>query len=421
MDHLNSSGSARCGGIDSLLVDALKHLEELGYSPGTVANYRNTWKKFQRFAQDHEETETLSADMADQFLASYGISSEEAEAGLTFRQRHVRTVMRVLSEFALHGCFQLCGRRRKEVKLTTEMENILCDYEGFCREHLKSHTGTVRIRKRDIAWFLHYLDSRGIATVKEIQRPVLYGFVSWRAHLKPATLARLISSIRSFLRYLCMRGEIPSDLVEQMPKVRVGRDERIPSVWKSEDVDALLATVDRISPSGKRDYAILLLAARLGIRASDIRNLHFEHLVWDQARIEMKQSKSGEPLSLPLSEEIGHALIDYLRHGRPSSHHREVFLRANAPFEPFGNDNNLHYIVTKYRRRANIDLPARSRRGLHSLRHTVASRLLEAGTPLETISGIMGHLSIETTRIYTKIDVEALRSVAIDLEEVDHA
>ena len=421
MDHLIFQGSARCGGLDSLLVDALKHLEKLGYSTGTVANYRNTWKEFRCFAQVIEKKETFFTDMVDQFLSSYGITSGEAEAGLTFRQRQVRTVMRVLSEFAIHGCFQLCGRRRKEVQLTTRMGNILCDYEIFCREHLKSHAGTVRIRKRDIVWFLHYLESRGIATVKEIQRPALYGFVSWRAHLKPATLARLISSIRSFLRYLCMRGEISSDLVEQMPKVRVGRDEGIPSVWKSEDVDALLATVDRSSPLGKRDYAILLLAARLGIRASDIRNLRFEHVVWDQARFEMKQTKGGEPLSLPLSEDIGHALIDYLRHGRPSSHHREIFLRANAPFEPFGRDNNLHYIVTKYRRRAKIDLPARSRRGLHSLRHTVASRLLEAGTPLETISGIMGHLSIETTRIYTKIDVEALRSVAIDLEEVAHA
>lgn len=421
MDHINFSGSAHCGGLDSLLMGALKHMEDLGYAPGTIANYRNTWKEFQRFGQELSEAEAFSTDMVRRFLESRGISAEKAEAGLAFRQRHVRTVMRVLTEFALHGCFQLCGRSRKEVKLTTEMANILCDYEQFCREHLKISTSTMRIRKRDTARFLHYLDSCRITTIKEIQRSVLSGFVLSRAHLKPATLARLISSIRSFLRFLCMRGEISSDLVEQMPKVRVGRDERIPSVWKNEDVDALLAVVDRRCPLGKRDYAILLLAARLGVRASDIRGLCFEHLLWDQARIEMRQTKSGEPLSLPLIEEIGLALIDYLRHGRPSSHHRQIFLRANAPFEPFGRDNNLHHIVTKYRRRANINLPDQSRRGLHSLRHTVASRLLEAGTPLETISGIMGHLSLETTRIYTKINVEALRSVAIDLEEVAHA
>ena len=125
-------------------------------------------------------------------------------------------------------------------------------------------------------------------------------------------------------------------------------------------------------------------------------------------------------MSLPLTGEIGDALIDYLRHGRPPSQHREVFLRVNAPIEPFGNNNNLHYIITKYRRRAGITLAPRSRRGLHSLRHTTASRLLEQGTPLETISAIMGHLSVETTRIYTKVDVEALRSAAFDPEEVVH-
>jgi len=126
-------------------------------------------------------------------------------------------------------------------------------------------------------------------------------------------------------------------------------------------------------------------------------------------------------LALPLTEEIGNALIDYLRYGRPVSHLREVFLRANAPFMPFGYNNNLHYIITRYRRRAAINLPAQNRKGMHSLRHTMASRLLEAGVPLETISGIMGHISMDTTRIYTKINVEALQSVAIDPEEVTHA
>jgi integrase len=242
-----------------------------------------------------------------------------------------------------------------------------------------------------------------------------------RSHLKPATLAITASSLRSFLRYLCMKGEVSGDFVEHVPKVRVPRDARIPSVWDPKDVDVVLAAVERSSPVGKRDYAILLLAARLGMRASDIRTLRLEHIHWGQARIEMTQSKGGAPLVLPLAEEIGNALIDYLRNGRPKTDHREVFLTANAPFEPFGRNNNLHNIITTYRRRAGITLPARSRRGLHSLRHTVASRLLEVGTPLETISSVMGHLSVETTRLYTKIDIEALRSVAIDPDEVTHA
>ena len=111
----------------------------------------------------------------------------------------------------------------------------------------------------------------------------------------------------------------------------------------------------------------------------------------------------------------------YLREGRPQTARREVFLRHLAPFEPFGRDNNLHSIITKYRCLAGIELPRTSRKGLHALRHTVATRLLEAGVSLDTISGVMGHISPETTRLYTKVDLLALRSAALTLDEVEHA
>jgi integrase/recombinase XerD len=154
----------------------------------------------------------------------------------------------------------------------------------------------------------------------------------------------------------------------------------------------------------------------MGLRAGDIRTLRLEQLDWEQASIHIVQGKTGVPLDLPLTEEVGLALIDYLRHGRPAATYREVFLRHNAPFEPFGQDNNLHSIITSYRRKAGIELPHQSRRGLHALRHTLASRLLEAGVPLHTIAGTLGHLSEETTRLYLRIDVKDLRQVALDPE-----
>jgi integrase len=126
------------------------------------------------------------------------------------------------------------------------------------------------------------------------------------------------------------------------------------------------------------------------------------------------------PVVLPLTEEIGEALIAYLRDGRPPSARREVFLRHLAPFEPFGPNDNLYHLITTYRRRAGIELPQKSRKGLHSLRHTVATRLLEAGVALDTISGVLGHVSAETTRIYTKVDLAALRSAGLEIEEAPH-
>jgi site-specific recombinase XerD len=407
-------------GLDSVIVNAVMQLENLGYRRRTIENYRYTWKEFSQFAMEHSEMKTFSTDLVCQFLENHGIATDKVETGLTFRQCHIRNVMHALTGFALHGCLQRRSYVTGRTKFSTQNQEALSDYEQFCRNHMRSSFGTIRSHKRDIIRFLHYLESRGVNTVKELQASTVSQFVLSCSPLRPTTLARLISSIRSFMRFLCMEGITSSILVEQLPRIRVRPDEHIPSVWKNEDVVTLLASVDRSSPCGKRDYAILLLAARLGMRVSDIRNLRFENLLWEKARIEINQAKGGRPLAWPLTEDIGHALIDYLRHGRPASKHRHVFLRANAPFEPFGRDNNLYYIITRYRRRAAITLPVKNRKGMHSLRHTVASQLLEAGIPLETISGIMGHLSVETTRIYTKINVGALQSAAIDPEEVTY-
>jgi len=419
MNSIPVSKSQSFIGLDSLIARAVKHLASLGYRHGTIGNYQYIWKEFTQFTLENSNEKTFSTDIVLQFLNSCGIS-DKFETNMTFRQRHIRNVMHALTDFALHGCFQRRSHVVEKTKISDGMGENLSGYERFSKEQLWSPLGTVRSRKRDITRFLYYLDSHDITSVTEIQASTLSLFVTSCAHLKPATLARLASSIRSFLRYLHMTGSIDSNLVEHVPKIRVRWGEHIPSVWKSEDVDALLAAVDRSSPCGKRDYAILLLAVRLGMRVSDIRNLRFENLLWEQARIEIKQAKNSEPLALPLTEELGDALIDYLRYGRPESQRREVFLRANAPFDPFGQDNNLYYIITRYRRRAAIKLPVQNRKGMHSLRHTLASRLLEADIPLETISGIMGHISMDTTRIYTKVNIKALRSVAIDPEEVTH-
>jgi site-specific recombinase XerD len=273
---------------------------------------------------------------------------------------------------------------------------------------------------RHLTQFLHFLDAHVVSTCAAIEPKHLSDFICSQVHLSPKSLAMVASNLRSFLRFLCMHNLIAEDLSPDVPKIRIPRHAQIPSVWRPEEVAALLAAVDRCSPKGKRDYAILLLACRLGLRVGDIRTLRLEHIRWDQAVIERRQGKTGEPVTLPISEEVGQALIDYLQHGRPETPYREVFLRLKAPLEPFGENDNLHHIITFYRKRAGITLPAQQLQGLHSLRHTMATRLLEVGTPFETIAAVLGHRSLESTRIYTKVDLEALRSAALEVEETSH-
>jgi len=328
--------------------------------------------------------------------------------------------VKVLADFAKNARL---GRARTKIQATQlhpTMQKTLHDYEQYCKDRLHLRPTTLCRRTTNLTIFLDFLHSRKERTLDQIQALDLSEFVSCRDHLNPKTVAVIVSDVRSFLRFLTMRGILQKDLSAELPKIRVPRDATIPSVWDQELLVRLLGAVDRSSPKGKRDYAVLLLACRLGLRAGDIRTLRLDDLRWADSTIEITQAKTCTPLTLPLTSEVGEALIDYLKSGRPQTTHREVFLKVKPPFDPF-TGNNLHHIVTYWRLLSGITFRSTQKRGIHSLRHTLATRLLEKGTPLTTIAEILGHTSLESTRIYAKADVEALRGVALDPEEVNHA
>lgn len=180
----------------------------------------------------------------------------------------------------------------------------------------------------------------------------------------------------------------------------------------------MLNSVDRGNPTGKRDYAILLLVAKLGIRAGDIKDLKLSNLNWRSKIIAIRQSKTKNTITYPILKDIGWALIDYLKNGRPISDSPFVFIRMKAPYDAFGKDANLHNIITKHTRRSGITIPHGKKQGLHSLRHTLASTLLEQGTPLPVISEVLGHFNSKSTSVYLHTGLEGLRKCVIDPEDV---
>jgi integrase/recombinase XerD len=183
-------------------------------------------------------------------------------------------------------------------------------------------------------------------------------------------------------------------------------------------VRRLLASVDRGNPNGKRDYAILLMVARLGMRVQDIKEIRLNNLNWATRTIEIVQHKTKQRTSYPILDDIGWAVIDYLKNGRPTTESPHLFVRHHAPFEAFGAYANLYNIIARYMRLASINLRKGAARGMHSLRHTLAGVLLEQGTPLPVISEILGHMSTLSTGVYLKIDLEGLSRCALDPDEV---
>ena len=418
--------------LKQLITDAIREIERLGYSRRSRNRYRAIWEHFIEFSERNELGGGFSGDLAVRFLEECRGADEEPGRPVRGWRKHIAWGVQVLADFAKNGRIERAFADVDGIQLVPAMQDTLRDYLQYCKDRLYLRAGTLRVRSKELTIFLDFLSSKKARTLDQLQARDLSEFLTCRADLplgkirrdhwlQPKTVARIVSDIRSFLRFLAMRGILQKDLSVELPKVRVARDATIPSVWDQALVVRLLQAVDRSSAKGKRDYAILLLACRLGLRVGDIRTLKLDELHWDDSTIQITQGKTETPLILPLTNEVGEALIDYLKSGRPQTAHREVFLKVQPPFDPFVKDTHLHHIVTYWRELAGIEFRAPQKRGIHSLRHTLATRLLEKGTPLTTIAEILGHTSLESTRIYAKADVEALRSVALDPEEVNHA
>jgi site-specific recombinase XerD len=406
--------------LAQLVARALSELENLRYSRRSLRRYRTVWRQLVAFSQERKLEDKFSEDLAARFCDAYQIREGECLKPSDWWRRHVVFGLKALGDFARDGCIERPRTNMRQIQIPALMQKPVQDYEQYCRDRLHLRPTTLCNRMREITIFVDFLRSRHTTILDQMQPADLSAFVSSRPRLAARTVSRIVSDVRSFLRFLLLRGVLQRDLSHVLPTIRVPSNATIPSVWDPELLVQLLNAVDRCSPKGKRDYAILLLACRLGLRVEDIRTLKLDDLKWEAATIEITQSKTLAPLCLPLTEEVGEALIDYLKSGRPQTDHREVFLTLAPPFLPFGGNSNLHHIVTYWKQLAGIHFRMKQRQGLHSLRHTLATKLLREQTPIHVISEILGHATTASTLIYAKVDVEALRSAALDPEEVPH-
>ena len=336
--------------LERLVANALGEIEQLGYSRRSRDRYRAIWRHFIEFSRRKKLGDEFSGNLAARFVQEYRVGDEEVDKPGEGWRRHIVFGVKALADFAQNGRIEPARKNIGKIHLLPAVKTVLRDYEQYGKDRLQLRPATLQRRAKEITIFL---DSRKARPLNQIQALDLSEFLSSRGHLQRNTVSRIVSDVRSFLRFLTMRGILQKDLSVELPRIRVPRDASIPSVWDHQLIIKLLGAIDRSSAKGKRDYAILLLACRLGLRAGDIRTLKLDHLNWEDSRIEITQSKTATPLSLPLTKEVGEALIDYLKSGRPKTAHREVFLKLNAPFDPFIS-GNLYHIVTDWRRVAGI-------------------------------------------------------------------
>ena len=219
----------------------------------------------------------------------------------------------------------------------------------------------------------------------------------------------LVTALRSFLRYLRHQGEISVNLAECVPPVAAWSLSTVPKFLAAGAVQRILDQCARDTPDGKRNYAILLLLARLGLRASEVVALSLKDIDWDNARITIR-CKGGRWAQLPLPADVGEAIAIYLRSARPRCICRQVFLRHRAPLRGFAHSITVSTIVRRALIRTGIDS---ARKGAHLFRHTLATDLLREGASLDEIGELLRHRSPNTTAVYAKVDLTALRTLAL--------
>ena len=404
------------------LPDLISGLEQellrLGYTKGSMTFYRRRWNQLMAYAEDRGEcyyTEQLGMDFLKEF---FGITQEDFSRTLPQAETQEIRVIRMVGDFQLHHAVLRRYLKHKELLTTPFFVDIRSRFQSSCEKKGYSQVTTEHYVKQS-SYLMDYLAAQGMDDFTAVTLDTVNAYIRTLAGFSYKTVEQHICSLRAFFRFLNQEGIMPDDLAVKMPMVKARKQTAIPSVWTQEELKQLVRAIDRGSPKGKRDYAIILIACRLGLRCTDIKNLCFENFNWTEKKLCFTQSKTGQPMELPLVPDVGWAVIDYLKYGRPKVDSSRIFVRHTAPFLPFAEGDHLDQLIRAYMVKAHIPMRGKHR-GMHSLRHTMASVLLEKDTPLPVISDIIGHLDTNSTAVYLKVDMERLAECPLDFEEVIH-
>ena len=404
------------------LPDLISGLEQellrLGYTKGSMTFYRRRRNQLMAYAEDRGEcyyTEQLGMDFLKEF---FGITQEDFSRTLPQAETQEIRVVRMVGDFQLHHAVLRRYLKHKELLTTPFFVDIRSRFQSSCEKKGYSQVTTEHYVKQS-SYLMDYLAAQGMDDFTAVTLDTVNAYIRTLAGFSYKTVEQHICSLRAFFRFLNQEGIMPDDLAAKMPMVKARKQTAIPSVWTQEELKQLVRAIDRGSPKGKRDYAIILIACRLGLRCTDIKNLCFENFNWTEKKLCFTQSKTGQPMELPLVPDVGWAVIDCLKYGRPKVDSSRIFVRHTAPFLPFAEGDHLDQLIRAYMVKAHIPMRGKHR-GMHSLRHTMASVLLEKDTPLPVISDIIGHLDTNSTAVYLKVDMERLAECPLDFEEVIH-
>jgi site-specific recombinase XerD len=397
--------------LTQLVANVTKAYKDRGYSDDTIGKMRPVWNRYIEFATkphfDEEESERFLQQVYD---------VNEKFAVLSKRQKLAKRAIFALSRYLEYGVLKTMYRM-KDIVWNKRFEYGIT---GFLEQQRKNgrmqatmYNYTLRLND-----FSKFLIAQGLNSFEELDYKHITDYlVSISTSYKGMSLTAVLSQLRVFCEYLYLNEYKRVNLSLMIPKSQVQQSrQHLPSIWSETEIAEMVRQIDRSSPTGKRDYAIITLVTKLGLRVSDIVDLQFANLDWEKDCISLIQRKTGEALILPLLNEVGDALIDYIRNARPQTEDGHIFVKHNYPYDGYTTKTNFHNIVCRYMYKAGITVDADKSHGLHSFRHTLATTMLKKGVPADAISEALGHKNPNMVRQYIRVDVEQLRTCTLGAE-----
>lgn len=393
------------------------HLTKERYAARTFQRCVVVARHFLRFlAKQQVEVETATPAHLEHYL-------EQVER--RYRRRHGHAPQyrgwRPVQTSSVHMLLRLVQERWPPVPVAATpaeilKQNISGEYARWMSDVRGLSPITVSTRLSEAHRFLDWVTEHARGQELASLTPVgVDAYVKERASsLRRRTLPGLATNIRSFLQWLHMRGHTLGKLSSAVIMPSAHRFETIPSALRADDVEKVLAATRRDrTPKGIRDYAILMLLSRYGLRAGEITALRLEDIDWRKEILRIHQSKTDYPSFLPLLPEVGEAILEYLQKARPKTPVREIFIRCYAPYRPFKHGSSLYGLIQCRLETAGVAPPGK--RGPHAFRHARAVSMLRATVPVKEIGDVLGHRATNSTLVYLKLATEDLRSVALEI------
>lgn len=376
------------------------------YDKKSIRYIEGTWRQFREYCDENGFDHYLP-EYKDSFLANLGTLTPALKPSTIIRKTGN---MKILDLYSRKGTWEK-GHLYSAPDLSEDLSEFVSSQEEYLKKRHYAVASIETINKQTTA-VLSFFQGKGAQKLSEVTDANISDYVfSLKGHAK-STLRCELNRLKQILYNAYLLQYTTEDLSVYVPTFSLGQPQSKVKIWKSSEIDKVLDTVDRSNPKGLRDAAIITIASELGMRSKDITNLKLEDIDWEVCSITFTQSKTGKALTLPLNEKTGSAIIDYLR-VRPATDSEYLFVNMNPPYDKMKSFSSSFH---KYVSRSGVSVPVDAHHGLHSLRATLATRLLSADVDPDDIVSMIGHSDRESLHHYIRMDIEHLRECALSFD-----